>query len=163
MCATAHVLVGAHTRMYTLATECGERRRRRRSRGHVYRTCIHAWGSLLHVHVTHTPHTEFRPRQPRAHVSARRTAERIEGTRFFSFSPLSLSLPPSSSSFSSSSRAFRSFQPRKRLSRGWGEGRGRLGSIGSIRNGEDQREGEFRRELSLRRVLIAEEKRRDGR
>lgn len=92
VCATAHVLVGAHTRMYTLATECGERRRRRRSRGHVYRTCIHAWGSLLHVHVTHTPHTEFRPRQPRAHVSARRTAERIEGTRFFSFSPLSLSL-----------------------------------------------------------------------
>lgn len=42
-----------------------------------------------HVDVTHTPHTEFRPRQPRAHVSARRTAERIEGTRFFSSSPLS--------------------------------------------------------------------------
>lgn len=41
-----------------------------------------------HVDVTHTPHTEFRPRQPRAHVSARRTAERIEGTRFFSSSPL---------------------------------------------------------------------------
>lgn len=124
---------------------------------------VYTRGAPYYTYTSRTRRTQsFAPAN---HARTCLRAEQLSGSRERAsfLSRHSLSLSPPFFFFSSSSRAFRSFQPRKRLSRGWGEGRGRLGSIGSIRNGEDQREGEFRRELSLRRVLIAEEKRRDGR
>lgn len=141
VCAPPHVFLGAHTRMYTRSLARHNTPPPPPPPPRRYRTCIiHAcW--YTYVRHAHAAPEFLRPRQPRAHVSARRTAERRTTRLFlFSFSP----------------RAFRSFPPsasrllRGRLERGW-----RFDRI----DREDQRAGAIRESffdaLSLGRVLIA--------